>query len=53
MKIKTRFIKSVIEAAAQHDTQMPWTRGARRDGFIACRRQSQTVSVMPRRVRTA
>ncbi|EEB84055.1 hypothetical protein [Roseobacter sp. GAI101] len=37
MKIKTRFIKSVVETAAKEDTVMPWTRGARRAAFIAKR----------------
>lgn len=37
MKTNTRFIKGVLETAKTADTQMPWTRGARRAAFIAKR----------------
>ncbi|MFT6675388.1 MAG: hypothetical protein ACJAVM_001580 [Sulfitobacter sp.] len=37
MKTNTRFIKSVVAAAAKNDTVMPWTRGAARAAFIAKR----------------
>lgn len=37
MKIKTRFIKSVVETAAKDETVMPWARGARRATFVAKR----------------
>jgi len=43
MKIKTRFIKSVIDTAAKSETQMPWTRGARRAAFIAKRNATTPV----------
>ncbi|MBQ0804724.1 MULTISPECIES: hypothetical protein [unclassified Sulfitobacter] len=43
MKIKTRFIKSIVETAAKDDTVMPWARGARRAAFIAKRSTSQSV----------
>jgi hypothetical protein len=42
MKIKTRFIKGVIDTAAKETTQMPWARGARREAFIA-KRNAQPV----------
>lgn len=32
-----RFIRSVVDAAAKEQTQMPWARGARRAAFIAKR----------------
>jgi hypothetical protein len=35
MKPKARFIKSVIEAARQNQTEMPWARGNRRASFVA------------------
>jgi hypothetical protein len=38
MKPKARFIKSVIEAARQNQTEMPWARGNRRAAFIASRK---------------
>lgn len=37
MKKNPRFIKSVIDTAAKSETVMPWTRGARRNAFIAKR----------------
>ncbi|MBW4962046.1 hypothetical protein [Sulfitobacter sp. CW3] len=37
MKTNTRFIKSVVAAAAKETTVMPWARGARRAAFIATR----------------
>ncbi len=37
MKTNTRFIKSVVAAAAKNDTVMPWARGKRRAAFIAKR----------------
>lgn len=37
MKPKTRFIKSVIDAAKSCDSRLPWTRGARRATFVASR----------------
>jgi hypothetical protein len=43
MKTNTRFIKSVVAAAAKNDTVMPWTRGARRAAFIAKRNLSETA----------
>lgn len=38
MKTNTRFIKSVVDAAAKNDTVMPWARGSRRAAFIAKRK---------------
>lgn len=38
MKPKARFIQSVIEAARQNQTEMPWARGNRRAAFIANRK---------------
>lgn len=38
MKPKARFIKSIIEAASQNQTEMPWARGNRRAAFISCRK---------------
>jgi len=38
MKPKARFIQSVIEAARQNQTEMPWARGNRRAAFIASRK---------------
>ncbi|MFT7596500.1 MAG: hypothetical protein ACI8R4_003836 [Paracoccaceae bacterium] len=38
MKPKARFIKSVITAARENDTQMPWARGTNRASFSASRR---------------
>lgn len=49
MKPKARFIKSVIEAARQNQTEMPWTRGSRRAAFIVNRRDE----VPALRVKTA
>jgi hypothetical protein len=43
MKTNTRFIKSVVAAAAKETTQMPWARGARRAAFIASRTASEPV----------
>lgn len=37
MKPKARFIKSVIEAARNNETEMPWARGQRRTRSIAGR----------------
>ncbi|THH35957.1 hypothetical protein E4Z66_12885 [Aliishimia ponticola] len=37
MKSNERHIKSVIKAAKECDTVLPWSRGARRDAFIAKR----------------
>ncbi len=37
MKVRTRFLKSVIETARKESTEMPWARGARRAAFIASR----------------
>ncbi|KIN62016.1 hypothetical protein Z946_872 [Sulfitobacter noctilucicola] len=34
MKIKTRFIKGIVETAAKEETVMPWARGTRRAAFI-------------------
>ncbi len=49
MKPKARFIKSVIETARQNQTEMPWTRGARRATFAASRHDETPVL----RVKTA
>ncbi|UWR23155.1 hypothetical protein [Sulfitobacter sp. S190] len=38
MKTNTRFIKSIVAAAAENDTVMPWARGTRRAAFIAKRK---------------
>ncbi len=35
--MKTRFIKSVIATAETSAAEMPWTRGKRRQAFIAKR----------------
>lgn len=35
---KRRFIKSVVAAAAEEKTQMPWARGARRAAFVTKRK---------------
>ncbi len=43
MKTNTRFIKSVVEAAAKNDTVMPWARGKRRAAFIAKRCAEQSI----------
>ncbi len=34
MKTNTRFIKSIIETAANNQAVMPWSRGATRAAFI-------------------
>jgi len=49
MKIRTRFIKSVINAAKTDITPMPWTRGAHRCAAIAGRLAPQPA----RKVRIA
>ncbi|QFS81923.1 hypothetical protein FIU97_03955 [Roseivivax sp. THAF40] len=36
-KPQRRFIKSVLKAAEECDTQMPWQRGSRRAAMIARR----------------
>ena len=41
MKVRTRFIKSVIATAARSETRMPWERGTPRRAMIA--RQSTAV----------
>ena len=43
MKTNNRFIKSVIETARKTETQMPWTRGARRADMIANRHAPKSV----------
>ncbi len=43
MKIKTRFIKSVVETAAKDTTVMPWARGTRRAAFITKRSALESV----------
>lgn len=40
MKIKARFITSVVETAAAQTVEMPWARGARRAAFKASREMS-------------
>ena len=37
MTRKSRFIKSVVETARKTETDMPWSRGARRAEMIARR----------------
>lgn len=49
MKPKARFIKSIIEAARQNQTEMPWTRGDVRISFAASRR----IAAQLPRVKTA
>jgi hypothetical protein len=49
MKVKTRFIKSIVEAAQSEEVQMPWTRGATRSANII-RRSDKTAQL---RIRTA
>ena len=49
MKPKARFIKSVINAARENDTRMPWARGKGRTSFSASRR---ACALLPR-VKTA
>ena len=48
MKVRTRFIKSVIETSRQEIPQMPWALGTRRGAALAARRQTA-----PRRIRLA
>jgi len=38
MKPKARFIKSVIEAARENRSELPWARGHRRASFASGRR---------------
>lgn len=38
MKVRTRFIRSVIETAQTCDAELPWARGAVRRKMIANRR---------------
>ena len=45
MKIKTRFIKSVVETARKSETELPWTRGTRRAAFLAARTEKDTRRV--------
>jgi hypothetical protein len=47
MKVRTRFIKSVIATAAAQDVKMPWERGTPRRTMIA----RQTTPVL--KVRSA
>lgn len=49
MKPKARFIKSVIEAARQNQTEMPWSRGNRRASFV----QSSRAGTQMVRLKTA
>ena len=37
MKTQTRFIKGIVTAAAMETPKMPWSRGSRRQAFIAKR----------------
>ena len=43
-KPQRRFIASVLKAAEECDTQMPWARGRRRAEMIA-RRETKSVSL--------
>lgn len=38
MKIKQRFIKSVVATASNDETVLPWARGTRRAAFVAKRK---------------
>lgn len=38
MKIKTRFIKSIVDASKDAEVAMPWQRGARRNAFVEKRK---------------
>lgn len=42
MKLKTRFISSVVKTAAKSQVVMPWTRGTRRQDFIEARKAETT-----------
>lgn len=44
MHTNKRFIKSVVEAVAQADVEMPWARGKRRAAFVAKRAEAQKTS---------
>ena len=37
MKVRTRFIRSVIEAAKSEEVELPWARGARRGQMLSGR----------------
>jgi len=43
MKTNARFIKSIVKAATENDTVLPWARGTRRAAFIAKRTAAQTT----------
>ncbi len=49
MKARTRFIKSIVEAARTEEVQMPWTRGATRAASI----RRRTNASERRNLRTA
>ncbi len=38
MKVRTRFIRSVIKTAQANEVRMPWARGVIRDVNVATRR---------------
>lgn len=43
MKVRTRFIQSVIKTAKSESTRMPWSRGVTRDILVAARRAPATT----------
>jgi len=49
MKTPRRFIKSVVDAAKTCETEMPWTRGRKRDDIIASRKAPKPVEGNVRR----
>lgn len=38
MKTNARFVKTILKAATENDTGVPWARGTRRAALIAKRR---------------
>lgn len=42
MANKKRWMKAVIETAANSNVKMPWTRGERREAMIASRKPEQS-----------
>jgi hypothetical protein len=43
MKSNTRFINSVIEAARQNQTELPWTRGSRHSPLVINNRKGASL----------
>ena len=48
MKVRTRFIASVIKTAQSDTTRLPWARGVIRDVSVAGRRSTAAAAITRR-----